>query len=63
MIVKFSFIPPSMHVRYTPMDSEGKRGYSDGVGKILLRTPSYGSKITGSHDGKEYGKSDKYWKG
>ena len=26
-------------------------------------TPSYGSKITGSHDGKEYRKSDKYWGG
>ena len=27
MIVKFSFIPPSMHVKYIPMDSDGKRGY------------------------------------
>ena len=35
--------------------------FSDGIGKILFVTPSHGSKITGSHDGKEYRKSDKYW--
>ena len=37
--------------------------FSDGIGKILFVTPSHGSKITGSHDGKEYRKSDKYWGG
>ena len=40
--------------------------FSDGIGKTLFVTPSHGSKITGSkitgsHDGKEYRKSDKYW--
>ena len=37
--------------------------FSDGIGKILFVTPSHGSKITGSHDEKEYRKSDKYWGG
>ena len=37
--------------------------FSDEIGKILFVTPSHGSKITGSHDGKEYRKSDKYWGG
>ena len=37
--------------------------FSDEIGKILFVTPSYGSKITGSHDGKEYRMSDKYWGG
>ena len=37
--------------------------FSDGIGKTLFVTPSHGSKITGSHDEKEYRKSDKYWGG
>ena len=40
-----------------------KTWFSDGIGKILFVTPSHGNKITGSHDGKEYRKSDKYWGG
>ena len=37
--------------------------FSDEIGKILFVTPSHGSKITGSHDGKEYRKPDEYWGG
>ena len=52
----------SLHV--CPIHTNGfrwKTWFSDEIGKILLVTPSHGSKITGSHDGKEYRKSDKYW--
>ena len=58
------FLYSSLHA--FPIHTNGfrwKTWLSDGIGKILLVTPSYGSKITGSHDGKEYRKSDKYWGG
>ena len=58
------FLYSSLHA--CPIHTNGfrwKTWLSDGIGKILLATPSYGSKITGSHDGKEYRKSDKYWGG
>ena len=53
------FLPPCMSNthQWIPMET----WFSDGIGKILFVTPSHGSKITGSHDGKEYRKSDKYW--
>ena len=64
ILIRQIFFYSSIHA--FPIHTNGFRGktwLSDGVGKILLRTPSYGSKITGSHDRKEYGKSDKYWRG
>ena len=55
------FLSPCMSIthQWIPMET----WFSDEIGKILFVTPSHGSKITGSHDGKEYRKSDKYWGG